>query len=245
MKRISTTLVIAVLLLPMSSAFGERAEIGPPVMLSEQFVIRWIPPGGALDIVNAQQYGGRFPFSIHHGPYRGLSAITAADLIGVDLMGQAGTVLFLEFQANPTLTDLMAVITIEIDGRADRQTHSFSEGTVEGTAVLSADGAPLGSVTATANLTGMSLVPSQAMDLRFGSPHVDGIEIQGHPDPNCEWSWFECVETNGACDHIVHPFYSHDGHPVSTCFNEECAWGWLWLACGCHKNEVVPCPQDP
>lgn len=69
----------------------------------------------------------------------------------------------------------------------------------------------------------------------------DGYEIQGHPDPNCAWRWFECkCIDHPCCTHIVQPLF---GNPQNLCYDEKCAWGWLWLGCGCHKNNVVPCPD--
>lgn len=62
-----------------------------------------------------------------------------------------------------------------------------------------------------------------------------GWEINGHSDPNCEFGWTGCACNGTCCTHIV--------QWGRNCYNEKCAWGWLWLACGCHRNQIVPCPD--
>lgn len=66
---------------------------------------------------------------------------------------------------------------------------------------------------------------------------VGNWEIEGHPDPNCKFGWTGCGCRGGACcTHIVRDLFG-------VCWTEKCAWGWLWLACGCHRDKRVPCPD--
>jgi hypothetical protein len=209
--------------------------------LSARFVVRWTH-SGELKVVAAPFLQGDNPYLFTAGG-RILSAIEAADRTSGAFLSRVGKAFRKEYMALPPEKREAVVFpdipfSVKVAGSVD----------VQARLILKGEGVARGTV---GNLKGKShevevrvsysgltaqLFPPVAIaktDLCF----TGDWEINGHPDPNCRWSWGSCgCKATPCCNHIVQD-------AAGNCWTEKCAWGWLWLACGCHRDRKVPCPD--
>jgi hypothetical protein len=223
-------LAFVVLVLATHIATAQTVKINATATATVGFA----PPDGKLKIIVAPtettsvcaRSGNQCkPFDLESA----YSAASAAYL------AQAGAIAFNLFntgQGSAFQTD----INIDLRGGIDPVTLHFVFGSATVSGTLLVDGLPHQPIVVTTGLAGLDASPSRPQ-LVAPVPQDKALELNCHSDPNCNWSWFECVANTGACPHIVEwPILS------GQCWNEICAWCWSHLACGCDRNVMVVCP---
>ena len=207
---------------------------------SANFVVRW-QRDGDLRVIAAPFLDGESPFILWTGETI-VNVLPAVDTISEAFFANVGRVYERQFnglspEAQQTVQFPVVEFSVKVRGRVNLDTKVIVDGQAE------ARGRPVGlngkprDLRVAKSIAGLTAFTHPFMTIaKTADCFVGPWEIEGHPDPNCRWRWGRCqCIGQPCCPHIVRDTFGK-------CWNEKCAWGWLWMQCGCHRNRQIPCP---
>jgi len=203
-----------------------------------KFKVQW-KADGSLRVVEAPMMHGKNPFLICAEGMPLADLIDGADRITDEFFSRVGAVYRDQFQALEEKARAAVIfpiveLDISVTGTLDSSKLEWTTCTAELAAKYTDLKGATSPLTLKQEYRDLPAAPHPMRPRKTEECFV-GWEINGHPDPNCKFGWTGCKCTGTCCTHIVQAGLK--------CYDEKCAWGWLWLACGCHRNNVVPCPD--
>lgn len=211
---------------------------GVPFDLSSSFAVQWQPTGSLL-VREAPFLRGDNPF-VFGGGGKYYNVLPAVDRVTEEFFAAVGKKYksqaeALENDERGSVEFPVVNFDVRVRGTIDKLGNEVAQGTGVGQGkVTYLDGATTEEVVEV-SIAGYSAYLHPYVSASKTAVCFAEWEINGHPDPNCEWQWYRCVCTKSCCTHIV--------QFGGKCYTEKCAWGWLWMACGCHRDQEVQCPD--